>query len=119
LPYKETDTVKLYYTIGEVSEMFHVNTSLVRFWEKEFDVLKPKKNKKGNRLFTPEDLDNFKIIHNLVKEQGLTLEGAKKYLKENRKAVKHELKTERSQLSEIENKLKSIRSRLEELKTKL
>lgn len=119
MPYKETDTVKLYYTIGEVSEMFNVNASLVRFWEKEFDVLKPKKNKKGNRLFTPEDLDNFKIIHNLVKEQGLTLEGAKKYLKENRKAVKHELKTEKSQFSEIENKLKKIRNRLEELKEKL
>jgi DNA-binding transcriptional MerR regulator len=119
LPYKETDTVKLYYTIGEVSEMFHVNTSLVRFWEKEFDILKPKKNKKGNRLFTPEDLDNFKIIHNLVKEQGLTLEGAKKYLKENRKAVKHELKTEKSQLSEIENKLKKIKSELLKMKDAL
>lgn len=115
MPYKETDTVKLYYTIGEVSSMFDVNTSLVRFWEKEFDVLKPKKNKKGNRLFTPEDLDNFKIIHNLVKEQGLTLEGAKKYLKENRKTVKHELKTEKTQFSEIENKLKGIKNRLLQL----
>lgn len=99
--------------------MFQVNTSLVRFWEKEFDVLKPKKNKKGNRLFTPEDLDNFKIIHNLVKEQGLTLDGAKKYLRENRKAVKHELKTERSQFSDIENKLKKIRTRLVDLKDRL
>lgn len=116
MPYKETDTVKLYYTIGEVSEMFDVNTSLVRFWEKEFDVLKPKKNKKGNRLFTPEDLDNFKIIHNLVKEQGLTLEGAKRYLKENRKTVKHELKAEKTQFSEIENKLKGIKNKLIELK---
>lgn len=59
--------------MGEVSEMFNVNTSLIRFWEKEFDIIKPKKNKKGNRLFTPEDLDNFKVIYNLVKEQGLTL----------------------------------------------
>lgn len=119
MPYKETDTVKLYYTIGEVSEMFDVNTSLVRFWEKEFDVLKPKKNKKGNRLFTPEDLSNFKIIHNLVKEQGLTLEGAKKYLKENRKAVKHELKTEKTQFSEIENKLKKIKNNLIDLSNRL
>jgi DNA-binding transcriptional MerR regulator len=118
LPYKETDTVKLYYTIGEVSEMFEVNASLVRFWEKEFDVLKPKKNKKGNRLFTPEDLDNFKIIHNLVKEQGLTLDGAKRYLKENRKTVKHELKSEKNQFSEIENKLKGIKNRLLDLKNK-
>jgi DNA-binding transcriptional MerR regulator len=118
LPYRETDTVKLYYTIGEVSEMFDVNTSLVRFWEKEFDVLKPKKNKKGNRLFTPEDLANFKVIHNLVKEQGLTLEGAKKYLKENRKTVKHELRSEKTQFSEIESKLNKIKNRLLELKNK-
>lgn len=102
--------------MGEVSEMFNVNTSLIRFWEKEFDIIKPKKNKKGNRLFTPEDLDNFKVIYNLVKEQGLTLEGAKKYLKENRKAVKHELKTEKDQFSEIENKLKSIKKILIEIK---
>ena len=87
MPYKEVDIVKLYYTIGEVAEMFGVNTSLIRFWEREFDIIKPKKNKKGNRLFTPEDLDNFKVIYNLVKEQGLTLEGAKKYLKENRKEI--------------------------------
>ena len=119
MPYKETDTVKLYYTIGEVSEMFHVNTSLIRFWEKEFDIIKPKKNKKGNRLFTPEDLDNFKVIYNLVKEQGLTLEGAKKYLKENRKTVKHEFKTEKNQFSEIEIKLKRIKNTLMELKAKL
>ncbi|MCE3279881.1 MAG: MerR family transcriptional regulator [Bacteroidetes bacterium] len=99
--------------------MFQVNTSLVRFWEKEFDILKPKKNKKGNRLFTPEDLDNFKIIHNLVKEQGLTLEGAKKYLKENKKTVKHELKAEKSQFSEIENKLRNIRSVLIKIKEEL
>jgi DNA-binding transcriptional MerR regulator len=119
LPYKETDTVKLYYTIGEVAEMFDVNPSLVRFWEKEFDVLKPKKNKKGNRLFTPEDIDNFKVIYNLVKQQGLTLEGAKKYLKDNRKSVKHELRTEKSQFSEIEGKLKTIKDKLIRLKEKL
>lgn len=119
MPYKEIDTVKLYYSIGEVSTMFDVNTSLVRFWEKEFDVLKPKKNKKGNRLFTPEDLDNFKVIYNLVKEQGLTLDGAKKYLKENRKTVKHEMKIEKNQFSEIENKLKLIKSTLIELQATL
>lgn len=119
MPYKETDITKLYYSIGEVAEMFNVNNSLIRFWEKEFDIIKPKKNKQGNRLFTPEDLDNFKVIYNLVKEQGLTLDGAKKYLKENRKAVKHEFKTEKSQFSEIENKLKLIKSRLLELQSVL
>ena len=119
MPYKETDTVKLYYTMGELSHMFDVNASLIRFWEKEFDIIKPKKNKKGNRLFTPEDIANFKVIYNLVKEQGLTLEGAKKYLKENRKSVQHELKTERNQFSEIENKLKLIRNKLMELQHKV
>jgi DNA-binding transcriptional MerR regulator len=119
LSYKEYDTPKLYYTIGEVSELFVVNTSLIRFWEKEFDVIKPKKNKKGNRLFTPEDIANFIVIYNLVKEQGFTLEGAKKYLKENRKIVKHELKTERIHFSEIEHKLQFIKQALIELKTSL
>lgn len=119
MPYKETDIVKLYYTIGEVSEMFDVNTSLIRFWEKEFDIIKPKKNKKGNRLFTPEDIDNFKVIYNLVKEQGLTLDGAKKYLKENRKTVKHEMKIEKNQFSEIENKLRSIKSNLMDIRASL
>ena len=119
MPYKETDTVKLYYTIGEVSEMFEVNTSLIRFWEKEFDIIKPKKNKKGNRLFTPEDIDNFKVIYNLVKEQGLTLDGAKKYLKDNKKTVKHEMKVEKNQFSEIENKLRAIKSNLIEIRASL
>lgn len=115
MPYKEIDTVKLYYTIGEVAEMFQVNTSLIRFWEKEFEVLNPKKNKKGNRLFTPEDLENLKLIFHLVKEQGLTLEGAKKYLRENRKEIKAELKSDKSQYSEIESKLKKIKNQLLEL----
>ena len=74
---------KRYYKIGEVAKAFGVNTSLIRFWENEFDVLKPKKNKKGNRLFTPEDLHNLKLIYFLVKEKGFTLDGAKKKLKEN------------------------------------
>lgn len=76
---------KLYYPIGEVAEMFGVNASLIRFWEKEFDVLKPHKNKKGNRLFTREDLENLKLIFHLVKEQGYTLEGARKIIEGHRK----------------------------------
>ncbi|MCK0200378.1 MerR family transcriptional regulator [Ornithobacterium rhinotracheale] len=68
---------KLYYKISEVAEAFGVNASLLRFWEKEFDILKPKKNRKGNRYFTPEDIQNLKIIYHLVKEKGYTLEGAK------------------------------------------
>jgi DNA-binding transcriptional MerR regulator len=73
---------KLFYSIGEVAEMLKVPVSTVRFWENEFDILKPKKNKKGNRLFMPEDLRNLKIIYNLVKEKGMTLAGAKKQLSE-------------------------------------
>lgn len=75
---------KLFYSIGEVSRMFDVNTSLIRFWEKEFEIIKPKKNKKGNRLFTQADVDNFYIIYHLVKERGFTLQGAKAKLKENK-----------------------------------
>ena len=67
------ESLKLYYSIGEVAEMFGVNTSLIRFWEKEFDVIKPHKNKKGNRKFTKADVDNFHLIYHLVKEKGMTL----------------------------------------------
>jgi len=84
MPYKEKVIEKLYYGIGEVAEMFDVNTSLIRFWEKEFDIIKPKKNKKGNRLFTKKDVDNFHIIYHLVKERGFTLQGAKQKLKGNK-----------------------------------
>lgn len=80
MPYKERKVEKLYYSIGEVAEMLEVPVSTVRFWENEFDVLKPMKNKKGNRLFTPADIKNLKIIHHLLKDQGMTLSGAKKKL---------------------------------------
>ena len=74
----------MYYSIGEVADMFGVSTSLVRFWEKEFDILKPKKNKKGDRFFTQKDVENLKVIYHLVKERGFTLKGAQKKLKENK-----------------------------------
>lgn len=102
---------KRYYKIGEVARAFDVNTSLIRFWENEFDVLKPKKNKKGNRLFTPEDLENLKMIYFLVKEKGFTLDGAKKKLKENPEEIfsKHKiimrLEDIKSELVEIKNQL--------------
>ena len=89
MPYKEVKVEKLYYSIGEVAKMFNVNTSLIRFWEKEFDIIKPKKNKKGNRLFTQKDIDNFHIIYHLVKEKGMTLKGAKKKMKENKEDTEH------------------------------
>lgn len=84
---KKIKIEKLYYSIGEVAELFEVNASLIRFWEKEFDVLKPLKNKKGNRLFTQKDLDNLRIIYHLVKERGFTLQGAKDKLKDNKEDV--------------------------------
>ncbi len=89
MPYKEKEITKLYYSIGEVAEIFNVSASLIRYWENEFDVLKPKKNKKGNRMFTPQDLENLHLIYHLVKERGFTLEGAKKKLKDNREDTVH------------------------------
>lgn len=75
---------KILYSMGEVCEMFDVNASLIRFWEKKFDVLKPKKNAKGNRLFSVDDIENLKIIYHLVKERGMTLHGAEQFIKDNK-----------------------------------
>jgi len=77
---------KLYYTIGKVAEMFKVNQSLIRLWENEFDVLKPKKNGKGDRLFRPEDIKNIHLIYHLMRERKYTMEGAKDYIKNNKRA---------------------------------
>ena len=92
MPYKEREINKMYYTMGEVTEMFGVNPSQIRFYEKEFDVLQPKKNKKGNRLFTPEDIENLKIIFHLVNEKGFTLKGAKEHLKNGGNEVRENQK---------------------------
>ncbi|NJX16795.1 MerR family transcriptional regulator [Tamlana crocina] len=102
---------KRYYSIGEVAKAFGVNTSLIRFWEKEFDVLKPKKNAKGNRKFTPEDIKNLKFIYHLVKERGFTLEGAKTHLKEEKKQALSNF--------EIISKLEDIKSQLLKIKEHL
>jgi len=99
---------KLYYTIGEVSKMFNVNASLIRFWEKEFDVLKPKKNKKGNRLFTKDDVSNLRLIYHLVKERGYTLQGARVKLK----SAKSELVNQ----TEVYDSLLKVKGFLLELK---
>lgn len=102
---------KRYYKIGEVAKAFGVNTSHIRFWEKEFDILKPKKNKKGNRLFTKEDLKNLKIIYHLVKEKGYTLEGAKSTMKKKPKSIESN--------QEIISRLEHIKSELIKIKTHL
>ncbi len=107
MPYKEVKVEKLYYSIGEVARMFDVNTSLIRFWEKEFDIIKPKKNKKGNRLFTKQDIDNFHIIYHLVKEKGMTLKGAKKKMKENKEDTEHNFEIIRS-LEQIKEMLTDL-----------
>ncbi|MBE9517349.1 MAG: MerR family transcriptional regulator [Bacteroidetes bacterium] len=107
MPYKEVKVEKLYYSIGEVARMFDVNTSLIRFWEKEFDIIKPKKNKKGNRLFTKQDIDNFHIIYHLVKEKGMTLKGAKKKMKENKEDTEHNFEIVRS-LEQIKEMLTDL-----------
>ena len=91
--------------------MFNVNTSLIRFWEKEFDMIKPKKNKKGNRLFTQKDIDNFHIIYHLVKERGMTLKGAKTKLKENKEDVEHNFEIIKS-LENIKEMLIEVRESL-------
>ena len=111
MSFSKNPTEKLFYQIGEVSKVLNVNVSLIRFWEKEFDILNPKKNKKGNRLFTQKDFDNLKIIYHLVKERGFTLEGAKKRLKENKEGKTDNLS--------IIRHLKEIRGFLVDLKEEL
>lgn len=101
---------KSYYSIGSVSEMFKVNASLIRFWENEFDILKPKKNAKGDRFFRPEDVKNLRLIYHLLRERKYTIEGAKEFLKHNKKADE--------KFAMIES-LKKLRSFLCELKTSL
>lgn len=102
---------KMYYGIGEVAEAFGVNASLIRFWEKEFDIIKPKKNAKGNRKFTKEDIKNLQFIYYLVKERGFTLEGAKTHLKERGK--------ESLSRFEIIRKMEGIKAELQKLKNQL
>jgi DNA-binding transcriptional MerR regulator len=102
---------KLLYTMGEVTEMFDVKPSLIRFWEERFDILRPKKNKKGNRLFTPADVKNLEIIYHLTKERGMTLSGVEKYLKSNREEAERE--------TEIVRGLQTIRALLVEIREEL
>lgn len=105
------ELVKLYYSIGEVAEIFDVNTSLIRFWEKEFTIIKPKKNKNGARLFTIKDIQNFNKIYELVKEKGFTLDGAKK-------AIKTKNTENENSVESTEDSIQIIQ-KLEEIKTKL
>jgi len=111
MAYKEKEIEKLYFSIGEVAELFNVAPSLIRFWESEFDIIKPKKNRKGNRQFTKEDIDNVRTIYHLVKEKGFTLQGAKEMLRNDTQAVKDKM--------EMIDSLRRVRSFLSELREKL
>jgi DNA-binding transcriptional MerR regulator len=102
---------KRYYSIGELATAFNVNTSLIRFWDKEFDILKPRKNAKGNRMFTPEDVKNLQLIYHLVKERGFTLEGARAHLKDGQKKTLDTF--------EIIRKLEAIKTNLTNIKNQL
>ncbi|MFT7033922.1 MAG: DNA-binding transcriptional MerR regulator [Cyclobacteriaceae bacterium] len=111
VPYKEKEIEKRYYTIGELADDLGVATSLIRFWESEFDIIKPKKNRKGNRQFTKEDVKNVKLIYHLVKEKGYTLNGAREFVKNDVNAAVGKMDTLDS--------LKKIKSFLIQLKQEL
>jgi DNA-binding transcriptional MerR regulator len=111
MAYKEKEIEKLYYSIGEVAELFNVAPSLIRFWESEFEIIKPKKNRKGNRQFTREDIDNVRTIYHLVKEKGFTLQGAKEMLKNDSQAVRDKM--------EMIESLRKVRGFLLELREKM
>ncbi|PBQ31260.1 MerR family transcriptional regulator [Sphingobacteriaceae bacterium] len=107
---EKEETEKLYYSISEVSDLFDLNASTLRFWEKEFDVLKPTKNKKGNRLFTKKDIEHIASIVELVKQKGYTIQGAKEQLK-NKSVVKSA-----GSHADVIEKLKNIKAKLIELR---
>lgn len=111
MAYKEKEIEKLYYSIGEVAEMFSVAPSLIRFWESEFDLIQPKKNRKGNRQFTKEDIDSVRTIYHLVKEKGFTLQGAKEMLKNDTQDVRDKI--------DLLDSLKRVRHFLVEVREKL
>jgi DNA-binding transcriptional MerR regulator len=111
MPYKEKSIEKKYFAIGEVAEMFDVAPSLIRFWESEFDIISPKKNRKGNRQFTKSDIENVRLIYHLVKEKGFTLQGAKEMLKKDSGKIKNDL--------DMLNSLQNVRSFLVELRKQL
>ncbi|HOO85720.1 MAG TPA: MerR family transcriptional regulator [Prolixibacteraceae bacterium] len=111
MPEQKSKIEKHFYSISEVAEMFGVNTSLIRFWEREFSNIKPHKNKKGNRLFTNEDIEQVRLVYHLVKERGMTLKGAQQKIKQN--------PNDTIQEHEIVQRLKKVKSLLLEIKEEL
>lgn len=108
----EEQTARLYYSIGDVAKMFGVNPSLIRFWEKKFDIIKPHKNKKGDRQFTQADVDHFHLIFHLVKEKKMTLDGARLQLKEQREETERTFEVVK-RLKEIKQELLSIKNQMQ------
>ena len=111
MAYKEKEIEKLYYSIGEVAEIFNVAPSLIRFWESEFEIIQPKKNRKGNRQFTREDIENVRLIYHLVKEKGFTLQGAKEMVKNDALALQDKV--------QVIDSLKRLRKFLAEIREQL
>lgn len=105
---KKEKPQKLYYSIGEVAEMFDLKDSTLRFWEKEFNIINPRKNEKGTRFYKEEDIAAVRVIYYLLKEQKLTLAGAKKKLKENKEGIIKKV--------EVVNRLQQIKKKLLDLK---
>ena len=113
MPYKEPEIEKIFYTIGELADMFGENASLIRFWANKFDgIIKPRKNKKGNRMFSPDDIETFKIIRHLVKDKGMTLTGARKRIEDNRNG-----ENRNREIIESLGKIKTILLEVKELLT--
>ena len=111
----DNETDKVYWSIGEVAAMFNVNTSLIRFWEKEFSIIKPHKNKKGDRLFTKQDVKKLGLIYHLVKERGFTLQGAREKLRKNPEETIEQAEIIAS-LRKVREFLVSLKDTLEEKK---
>ena len=109
MPYKEREITKKYFTIGEVAEKLDVNTSLIRFWESEFETLNPKKNKKGLRKYTNKDIKILEKIYQLLKKEGFTIDGAKKAFNKKNKS---NIKSFQFKLENIKNKLIEIRKKI-------
>ncbi|MDN3689188.1 MerR family transcriptional regulator [Cyclobacterium jeungdonense] len=116
MPYREKEIEKKYYSIGEVAEKFKVATSLIRYWEGEFDIIKPKKDKKGNRRFTKDDIEKIQLIYHLVKEKGYTLTGAQEIIKKDLHKIQ-DTATMIHKLHEIRSFLIEIRENLDEQRT--
>ena len=109
MPYKERGIKRKYFSIGKVASLLNVNTSLIRFWESEFEFINPKKNKKGLRKYTNEDINKLKKIYSLLKEEGFTIDGARKHLKKNKNSSENNVV---SKLEKLKNQLLKIKKKI-------